>query len=134
MRTSFSLGQAARAAGVGKTTLARAIRSGRLSATRQEGGGYVIDAAELARVYPLVIPATVTATPDSVHRATPAATPATVAVDGQVAALREMLARADQYANELRADRDAWRAQAEAAQRLITDQRPRPSWWRRMTS
>jgi hypothetical protein len=51
-----SLGQAAKLAGLGKTTLARAIKSGRLSATRRDDGGYQIDVAELERVYPLRAP------------------------------------------------------------------------------
>lgn len=47
----LSLGQAAKAAGVGKTTIARAVSSGRLSATRRDDGTYAIDPAELSRVY-----------------------------------------------------------------------------------
>ena len=43
-------GQAAKLAGVGKTTLARGIKFSRLSATRRDGGGYAIDPSELARV------------------------------------------------------------------------------------
>ncbi|WP_152048787.1 hypothetical protein [Aureimonas psammosilenae] len=47
----LSLGQAAKVAGVGKTTIARAVSSGRLSATRNDDGSYAIDPAELSRVY-----------------------------------------------------------------------------------
>jgi excisionase family DNA binding protein len=52
--TMLTLGKAAKLAGVGKSTLARAIAAGRLSATKTEAGTYEIDTAELARVYPLV--------------------------------------------------------------------------------
>lgn len=49
----LSLSAAARASGLSKSTLSRAIRSGRLSARRAEGGsGWIVDAAELFRVYP----------------------------------------------------------------------------------
>jgi hypothetical protein len=49
----FSLGQAARETGLDKSTLSRAIKSGRLSAQRKNGsGGYEIDPAELFRVFP----------------------------------------------------------------------------------
>ena len=48
----LGLREAARQAGVNKTTVLRAIRGGRLSARKGEGGGYVIDPAELFRVYP----------------------------------------------------------------------------------
>ena len=49
---TFGLRQAAQQAGTSKSTILRAIQSGRLSATRTEDGGYSIDAAELFRVYP----------------------------------------------------------------------------------
>src|SRR5215211_1879213 len=49
---TFGLREAALQAGVDKSTIHRAIQSGRLSAARTENGGYSIDAAELLRVYP----------------------------------------------------------------------------------
>ena len=52
----LSLGQAARLAGKPKTTIARAIASGRLSAGRNDAGRYAIQVAELERVYPLKSP------------------------------------------------------------------------------
>ncbi len=48
----FTLGEAAREVGKTKTALANAIKSGRLSATRDDKGQYQIDPAELFRVYP----------------------------------------------------------------------------------
>jgi transcriptional regulator with XRE-family HTH domain len=66
----------------------------------------------------------------------PGETPETVArlaaLDAEVAGLREMLRRADRQADDLRAERDGWRAQAEASQRLLVDQRDRRPWWRRL--
>lgn len=50
---SYTLGQAARATGKSKPTIARAIQSGKLSATRGDDGSYVIEPAELSRVYPV---------------------------------------------------------------------------------
>ena len=41
---------------VGKSTLSRAIKRGALSANRTETGSYLIDPAELERVYPLAAP------------------------------------------------------------------------------
>jgi len=136
--TTLTLGQAAKLASVGKTTLTRAIKSGRLSAERREDGSYRIDPAELSRAYEISVetPETVTGTGDVVHRATvgrdTGETAETLirlaAAEAEIKGLREMLARAD-------ADRDAWRSQAEnssATVRLLTDQRERPSWWRRL--
>ena len=47
----FTLGTAAQATGKGKTTIHTAIKTGKLSATRNENGSYEIDASELFRVY-----------------------------------------------------------------------------------
>ena len=47
----LSLGQAAKETGMDKSTVSRAIKSGKLSATRQDNGGYAIDPAELFRVF-----------------------------------------------------------------------------------
>ena len=140
----LTLGQAARLTGTSKTTLTRAIRAGRLSATRRDDGGYRIDPAELARVYDVtpvtpVTPATVTATSDAVHRATPTSDPGATpcdpelairlaALDAEIKGLRELLAEVKANRDEMRAERDDWRGRAE---RLLTDQRPR-SWWRRL--
>ena len=43
-----TLGEAARLTGLGKTTLARAIKAGRLSATRTDLGSYQIDPSRRA--------------------------------------------------------------------------------------
>jgi hypothetical protein len=50
---SYTLGQAARATGKAKPTIARAIQTGRISASRSEDGSWAIDPAELHRVYPM---------------------------------------------------------------------------------
>ena len=49
----FSLAQAAKATGKSRPTIARAIKNGKLSASRADDGSYEIDPAELARVFPL---------------------------------------------------------------------------------
>ena len=125
--TALTLGQAARMAGVGKTTLARAIKSGRMSASRSDEGSYRIEPAELHRVYP--IPAVAQdggATGEMVRHATPA-TVADAISDRLVAVLREQLADLRQDRDDLRQDRDSWKQQAakwqqqaEAVGRLLT--------------
>ena len=50
--TMISLSTAAHAAGVNRTTILRAIKSGKVSATKNEHGEWQIDPAELHRVYP----------------------------------------------------------------------------------
>jgi hypothetical protein len=49
----LTLGQAAKETGVSKTAISRAIKSGRLSASKSEKGDYQIDPSELFRVYPV---------------------------------------------------------------------------------
>ncbi len=52
---ALTLGQAAKAAGIAKSTLAKAIENGRVSAKRsnEDGtGAYQIEPSELFRVYP----------------------------------------------------------------------------------
>ena len=73
---TVTLGQAARLTGLGKTTITRAIRAGKLSATRREDGSYEIDPSELSRVYSVhpETPATVTQSGLMAHQVTPAAT------------------------------------------------------------
>ena len=70
----LTLGQAAKLAGKGKTTLTRAIQAGRLSATRREDGSYQIDPSELCRVYDVraATPETVARDSHVVRHATPA--------------------------------------------------------------
>jgi len=58
----MTLGQAAKAAGKSKSTLTRAIQSGRLSAQRLEDKSYQIDPAELSRVFHIKTPETVPVT------------------------------------------------------------------------
>lgn len=52
----FSLSQAAKETGKGKSSIHRAIKSGKLSAQRHEDGTYSIDAAELFRAFPPALP------------------------------------------------------------------------------
>ena len=49
---TYTLGEAAKATGLTKPTLSKAIKSGKLSAVRNENGSYTIDPAELHRVFP----------------------------------------------------------------------------------
>ena len=51
---TYTLGEAAKATGLTKPTLSKAIKSGKLSAVRNENGSYTIDPAELHRVFPPV--------------------------------------------------------------------------------
>ena len=48
----YTLGQAARAVGMSKTSIFRSIKAGRISGTKDEFGQWCIEPCELHRVYP----------------------------------------------------------------------------------
>lgn len=121
---------------VGKTRQAiiKAIKKGTLSAEKDAAGEWRLEPAELFRVYPPVpaVNATVPATEFSLD--TDRIRRELEIRDEQIASLRERLAGLEEDKHDLREDRDRWRAQAEQATRLLTDERPaRRSWlpWRR---
>lgn len=119
----LSLRQAATEAGTSKSTILRAIQSGRLSAARTDDGGYSIDPAELFRVYP---PKSGPVAPDqSAHRSegqdAPGVGPADATearvrnaqLEAEVNGLRAILEVERKRADELREERDRWASQAE---------------------
>src|SRR4051812_7141493 len=108
---ALSLRQAARTAGVSKSTISRAIQAGRLSATRSDDGGWSIDPAELCRVYPLASSPVSTERPidrpadgSEGQDATPAGTPGPARdslFETQLDALRQLLEAERRRADEL---------------------------------
>ena len=119
----FSLRQAATEAGTSKSTILRAIQSGRLSATRTDDGGYAIDPAELFRVYPPKSERDAAhqgAHHGAGHDAPGDAAGATVdlrihnvSLAARVEALEALLETEKRRAAEARSDMEHWRAQAE---------------------
>jgi hypothetical protein len=150
----FTLGQAARLTGLGKTTITRAIKAGRLSASRRDDGSYEIDPAELHRVYSIQLetPETVTQSGHAAHHAPPNATPRDSSIDSEVAArlaalevevqgLKALLDEVRASRDEVRQDRDGWKGQAERLALMRPVETPvtpgpvteeRRSWWRRL--
>ena len=57
---SYTLGQAAKAVGMSKTSILRSIKAGKISAGRDEFGQWAIEPCELHRVYPARTEETVT--------------------------------------------------------------------------
>ena len=102
----FTLGEAARQCGVAKGTISKAIKSGKLSATRREDGSWSIDNAQLARYLDANGHRFRSETGDADQPETAPTTDA--ATDALIAELRTVIADL--------LDRDAWREQA---QRLV---------------
>jgi excisionase family DNA binding protein len=139
-----TLGQAARLTGLGKTTITRAIKAGKLSATRREDGSYEIDPSELSRVYSVhpETPETVTQSGLAGHHATPSATPRetpeTPDVTARLASLEAEVRGLKDLLAEVRQSRDEWKDQAGRlvlalpAPDQAKPEPPRRPWWRRL--
>lgn len=130
----LSLGQSARLVGTSKTTIARAIKAGKLSATRHDNGSYEIDAAELTRVYKIdrATPATSATTGAVVHHTTRKnGTDATPVIEAELAGARKLIAHLELQVADLRADRDDLRHDRDSwreAQKLLAT--PKRRWWK----
>jgi hypothetical protein len=92
----YTLKQAAEVTGRGKTSIHRDIRSGRLSASKDEQGRLWVDAAELHRVYPSAVPPERSGTVPSVPDGT-----AMALLEQQVEHLRALLDRERQVSADL---------------------------------
>jgi hypothetical protein len=121
---SYTLGQAARASGKSKMTIARAVKAGRISAAKTDSGVFMIEPAELHRVYPVAGNGAGTV----VHHAT-----------GEVTglSLADLLAERDRRVTEqaetirdLRQRLDAITELHRLTLSLLPNQLRRP-WWRR---
>ena len=98
----YTLAEAAGACGVNRSTILRAIKSGKISGQRDDSGAWLVEPVELHRVFPA--------------EAAPKEVPQDTQADAQVAMLRAQL-------DEMRAQRDAWRGIAER----LTCPSPRPN-------
>ena len=116
--SQLTLGQAARLVGVGKTTLTRAINSGRIPATRRADGSYLIEPAELTRVYSVKPDAS---EPPSQSAPTPDMTARLVMLEAEVGGLKALL-------DEVKQARNDWKDQAARLALLGPVADPSRSW------
>jgi hypothetical protein len=114
----MTLTEAAQWAGKGRTTIFKALKQGRLSARKDDDGEWLIDPAELARVYP---PAKVVNVPAN-------GSGEQQAIGGELEALRRENTLLREVVDDLRSERD--KLLGALGTRLIADQRG--SWWRRL--
>jgi hypothetical protein len=108
----LSLGQAAKEAGVAKSTISKALSSGKLSFREKNSDGYKIDPAELFRVYPKTSKPSAEDTLmndwqlDHADRET---TPYSAKFEIQLAGLKSLIAEKDRRINDLESDRSQLR-------------------------
>ena len=135
----YTLSEAAQAAGRGKTTLLRMIRSGRISATRDPvTGGWMVEPSELHRLYPPAHHETMHGSGDGAPRI--------AALEARLEAAETRIRDKDELAAAYRAQivdlqqqrdraQEALAAAQERISALLTDQRPparaERRWWQR---
>lgn len=105
-------GTAAKAVGKTKSTITKAIASGKLSATKNDNGAWEIDASELYRVYPPTPLETVEIEQNDTLKEMGGNSK-------EIEALERLLKAAEEQIYDLKADRDEWRKQAN--QLLLTN-------------
>ena len=134
----FSLGEAARAVNRSKSTLSKAIKTGRLSVMSREDGSYQIAASELFRVFT----PNGGVNPEIERSATPEANGRTAILETEIAGLRATLAQVEGERDDLRRRLDDETQERRRLTAILTDQRsapaptpeprPKPRGWRRL--
>jgi hypothetical protein len=115
----LTLSQAAKECGRSKSVLLQAIKTGRLSANRNELNQWQIDPAELFRVYPLERPENGQKEQYRTHFEREE----NALLQAQICHLEKQLATVEAVVDDLKTDRDHWRQQATA---LLTH-KPEPA-------
>lgn len=115
---ALTLNQAAKICSRSKSTLLDAIRSGRMSAPKDDRGRYAIDPAELHRAFPFQsqnrsLDRSLEPQPTTLENHSEPADPT---LKREIELLREMLMKAE-------ANADQWRQMAERQQALLEDKR-----------
>jgi len=135
-----SASQAAKATGKSIPTITRAIKSGKMSG-EPLGRGWLIDAAELHRVFPPLKASPNNASNDAsniLEHETTENSNTYGALQREIEGLRDRLQDKDAVIADLRTDRNHWRDLAETTTRLLpaptdsTGSEPKRSWWSRV--
>ena len=112
------------------STITRDIKKGRLSAAKDEKGGYLIDASEIVRVYSDRVTVdeagNIAAKGQKQHEATHAATDATPLLQAKLEAAERLLAERESTIDDLRRRLDAEAEERRKLTALLTDQSAKP--------
>jgi hypothetical protein len=122
---AYTLGEAAKAVNKSKATISKAIKSGKISAIRNEDGSFSIEAVELHRVYPVHTTPTV----EGEQYSTPTSTGVN---DKELIELRVKLEAAQQRITDLEEDREHWRQQANRLLSSPPSNSPPKGFWKRV--
>ena len=117
----YTLGQAAKAVGMSKTSILRSIKAGRISAGRDELGQWAIEPCELHRVYPPLTDDTGTGNGTEERGVTGSET-ARAEANTRATLAEARLSDVKSMLDDIREQRDRWQQQAERLAALaITD-------------
>ena len=105
----LTLAQAAAQTGMARSSILRAIKRGALSGTRQDDGTWLVDGAELARVFSLTVAAQPT-----LHDAHPDPVAAV-----KLEAAQQRIADLERALSDMRGERDDWKTQAQSVARQL---------------
>ena len=124
---TYSLNDAAKATGKSKTTIHRALKSGKVSASKTDSGAYAIEPAELHRVFPPVPTERNGERSDwnDVERQKDDLGTLRIQLESIEKERERERQQLQETITDLREDRDRWRQQATA---LLEDKRPRGFW------
>lgn len=115
----YTVGQAAKATGKSKPTISRAIKTGALSAVKNDDGSYTIDPAELHRIFPPT-PSSSNDNPEILRSETPALQ---ATLQREIELLRERLTDKDAVIDDLRHRLDRESEERRKLTAILTDQR-----------
>lgn len=121
----LSLSQAAKLSGRSKSTIHRAVKSGKISANRASDGTYLINAAELSRVFPLDV--SEGQRRDDLGRDETATELARL--QEQVKFLEKALDREKEIQSDLMEERNKWHRQATALISQVENIQKKKKWW-----
>lgn len=120
----LTLGEAAKETGVQKSTLSKALKSGKLSFIDKTSAGYKIDPSELFRVYPRKPQDTVSTTVSNERLDTPKYSLENNPLQATVDAQEKLMLRLEAEIDDLKVQRDEWMGQAKTL--LISNQSTPP--------
>ena len=122
---SYTLNEAAKAVGKSKTTIHRAIKSGKISASKLDSGAYSIDPSELHRAFH--IGTTERTKRNDTEQIKTTSETANIRLEMLEKERERERQQLEETIADLREDRDKWRQQATA---LLEDKRPKGFWAR----
>jgi hypothetical protein len=111
----YTLNAAAKLSGRAKSTISKAIKEGRLSAGKNDRGGFEIDGAELSRVFPFPVGGQSFLPTKNTERE-----PENRVLEVELNAERKMRERLESEIADLKTQRDKWQDQAQML--LISNQ------------